>query len=310
MNLILFLFAFVIQRKTRISFSYAFDRWSKLVVTGISARFARLPEWCGALVTSIVFLSVIAGLWGVLSLLQGIAYDVFYFFVVFLVILSLIGDADSAGKLDEFLTHWRQRDSQGALLSLLSNNIVPGQEADSSRLLLREVANWLLLDTFQRYFLILFWFAVAGPTGALAARIVEQVCRTDSNACLVKVFNPILFVLEAVPCRIVAIAMVFLSDQSPLNWQFFRQVIFGRFSSDRLLLVSAQVALPEHNLGKRDRLVKMVVSEEVLLQEDFDDFYLAGDTGIKALRVLLTQVVWGCFFVWALVQLGVYYFPG
>ncbi|PIE43787.1 MAG: hypothetical protein CSA50_04090 [Gammaproteobacteria bacterium] len=310
MNLILFLFAFVIERKTHVPFSYVFDRASSIFVASLSARFKRLPEWLGLVFFFLIFLVLVTGVYGGLFLLQDVLYGGFYFFAVFLLVLSLIGDPHSASELDAFLTHWRREESQAALQSLQKSHIVFSHNADSPQLLLRDVVNWLLLQTFQRYFLILFWFAVTGPAGALVARIVEQACQPYSWTPSRRALTPILSALEFVPGRLVAIAMVFLSNRASLNWQFFQQVIFVQMRSVRLLLVSAQVALPHVNLGKRDRMVTLVVDDDALLQNEFTNSYQTGDQGIQALRVLLTQVVWGCFLVWASVQLGCFYFLG
>jgi len=145
----------------------AFSRWQAYIAK-------RLSQGLG---TSAVFLlsilPLILLLWLLLWWLDGVYWYLPVLGLHLVVVFYALGRRCDLIWISRYMTAWRQADFEAAGYYAAEILDEPINDISDSELHARVVSR-LVVFAFDRLFLVLFWYLLLGPVGALLARLTEQ----------------------------------------------------------------------------------------------------------------------------------------
>ncbi len=116
-----------------------------------------------------------------LALLQPIAYGLLAMPVHLLVMIYSLGRGDVLAELGAFRDAWRRGDGEAALLAAERDL---GLSADTPAALLAGAQGYLLWQGYQRFFAVIFWYALLGPLVPLAYRLLALTAEYTTDPAL------------------------------------------------------------------------------------------------------------------------------
>lgn len=130
--------------------------------------------------------------------------------VLHILVLLVAFDRTQPGKLAaDFMDKWKSRDYEGAKLYLRQELRAPElREIDKPDVLLDYFCKKLIHRCFEKMFVMFFWYMVAGPIGVLLCYVSYQLRdshREDQEAGLVEMVALVVWVLEWIPMRLLAL---------------------------------------------------------------------------------------------------------
>jgi AmpE protein len=177
MKLLILVAVWALHRGVRLSLSSSFDDSAVRLFRGLSGT--QLAQWLGVqALTLLTILLPVVLLWLLMARLGAWYYGAISGFLSFMILAMLLGCnrlrlATEAYQGDERRNRWP--DSKNTLLAaglLVKRNWI---SVDARH---KDVCSQILALNIQRYFVVVFWFMVAGPAGALLARLT-QAARTS-----------------------------------------------------------------------------------------------------------------------------------
>ncbi|WP_404417131.1 regulatory signaling modulator protein AmpE [Marinospirillum sp.] len=159
------------QKLTR-PFDRAFLGWQRWIAARLGCRLGAAPGFLAAVLPWVLIL------WLLLWWLHASFWVLPTLAVHLLVVFYALGRRSELVWVERYMVAWRQGDHQAA--SYYAEEILDDNDLgdDACQLHARVVAR-LIYFAFDRLFLVLFWYLLLGPVGALLARLSE---RTISNA--------------------------------------------------------------------------------------------------------------------------------
>lgn len=173
------------------------------------------------------------GLWGLLGLLFAIAVLVF-----------TLGPRDLPQDVDDYCAV-RDGEDDAARLSLV-RSFAPELEEDADlRACDEAVVRGILVGAHDRWFAVIFWFALLGPLGAVLFRAVEQLARRpEANEFGITV-QQLLGVLGWLPARLMVLAYALSGhfEQAMQAWRGAPSGLPMAVQSEALLQAAGEGAL-------------------------------------------------------------------
>lgn len=164
-------------KKLTLPLDKAFNTWQVFIAK-------RLQKSLGS---SVVFLicvmPLVLLLWLLLWWLDGVYWYLPVLLIHLLTVIYALGRRCDLVWIERYIAAWRQSDHQAASYyaeEVLGESV--GSEAGKK--LHSRVVSRLVVFAFDRLFLVLFWYLLLGPVGALMARLTEQAitnARKEAN---------------------------------------------------------------------------------------------------------------------------------
>lgn len=148
----------------------------------------RLQQGLGS--SAVFLLSImpaVLALWLLLWWLDGVYWYLPALGVHLLVVFYALGRRCDLVWVERYMVAWRQGDYQAASYYAADILDEPVQSENSKDLHARVISR-LVMFAFDRLFLVLFWYLLLGPVGALMARLTEQTianARRETNQLVV-----------------------------------------------------------------------------------------------------------------------------
>ncbi|MGP4844235.1 regulatory signaling modulator protein AmpE [Marinobacter sp. 1Y8] len=203
--------------------------------------------------------------------------------VVLLLTMGLPGWRDA---LQAYGESWRRGDMQGAW-HYVSHLLTSGQRAEGLEPegLHRAITSRLLSQVFERYFLVVFWFVLLGPAGAVGIRLCLALRDHWPSAPARPAFGRLIAVVAWVPVRLLALSFGLAGDLGGWLVTAKRRTFVLRDNARAMLFDSANGALSSYALDP--------VRFEAAHPDDWPDF---GARSLSAVRDLLNRsfLVWIC----------------
>lgn len=240
MNFLLLIVLYIMQRRFDIPFSRVFDR--KLESVMKRYRWRTVSAAC--------FFIVLTMLMGIVLYfsLEAIRQDYFgllYFLVEFLILVFLIGDSGFKEQMIQFSKSDEKGDYTGAHHILSACYPTEAVYRINSPAELRyQACHWLLEESFRRYFLIIFWFALMGAPGALMARVFEQIELKKSSGQL-PIFLMAYEMMAFIPSRVLAFSFAFTGNFSSCYRIALERMLDFKITAVDFLHLTARGALDE-----------------------------------------------------------------
>ncbi len=181
------------------------DEWFRSWQATVS-NWALAPHWRLALTVLVPVLLVIV----VLDALRGSLFGLLWIAAAVGLLLYSFGRGDFHALMDRYRSYCRSGDLEGAWLAAESEwgVVTTGDKPESAVDAHRMIQRGLYYMGFQRWFVVVFYFALFGPAGALAYRLL-QLSRDGAESALVA---RVLHVLDWVPARLLAAVFAVTGD--------------------------------------------------------------------------------------------------
>ena len=254
MTFIVILIAWVLLQRLGPDFMRAHDRWleawqmrgsAALSVVPVRIRLLLLAGLPGALVALLAWVVSpwLAGLWLLLLDLLVLAYS--------------LGRGNYRAELDNYLERWQRGDLEAAyqVAQQSFGRGLNGEEdlsADSAQQLHQQMRRAALYTGLERWFAVVFWFALLGPGLALTYRLLHLLRQQAAPDIPERMWlAQWLEWLDWLPARLLGLAFAIIGDfvSCMRSW---RDHFFGQHSVRDLLVIYAERSVPHAEAGVRE----------------------------------------------------------
>lgn len=211
MRFLILLLTFVVQRKFSLTLSRHHDVWAGQYLDFFEKKMPVVRH------NSVVYLAIGIVLPAfllafILALVNDLLFGVMTLFINFVVLFMCLGCGYLKTLMDDYLNYWLKGEYQRALNTLESARIhISNADNLSQAEIHRAACSAFVYQTFQRYFIIIFWFMLAGPVGALVARLADVSAESDSSYRPARV-RFLCQLLEWLPARLLAVTFSLVSN--------------------------------------------------------------------------------------------------
>ncbi|WP_111496644.1 MULTISPECIES: regulatory signaling modulator protein AmpE [Marinobacter] len=202
------------------------------------------------------------------------------------VLLAMMGVPGWRNPLGAYGEAWRRGDAQAAWHHV--NHLLPAPErglATEPRELHRLLARQFVAVVFERYFLVIFWYVLAGPAGAVGARLAVALRDHWPHPAGRETFARFVFPIAWIPARLLSISFGVAGDLAGWMGGAGRRILSPGMAAADLLFDSANRALSSYSLDP-DRFARTHPDE-------WQDY---GERSLRAVRDLMNRslFVWIC----------------
>ena len=196
-------------------------------MANLSTKISRHPSTRRVLGTSLAYLIPLFALGVILYLVAGQLYGLPTMLVHILVLLVAF-DRIQPGKLArEFLEKWKAEDIQACMLYLKQELAMPeALKIDDEEALSEYFSKQLVYRSFEKMFVMFFWYIVGGPIGIIFCYVsyqlrdlqIESVARkkADERECEqeaeITLITNLIWLLEWMPMRLLAITFSLIGN--------------------------------------------------------------------------------------------------
>lgn len=206
MKFIVLLFAVLLQKQTKQTGYQRNSRWFKRLLTPFSV--SDMSVTAQVFVFTLVVVLPCLTLGALLSQLTGIVAGSLSVLLQVVLFLYILGRDDFSTRFASYKECWQRADYQGAYLCAQQFLNVQEQAQDKPVQLHKTVLQAIVFAWFSRFFIFVFWFLVAGITGALACLLSYWFYREFKLPWL----KSILGALEWLPSRLLALSIALAGD--------------------------------------------------------------------------------------------------
>jgi AmpE protein len=284
MEFVVFLAAYLVRRKLDNANLFSGDvLWRKSfapahkVAPGREARLGR-----GLLIIAVPVLLLGLGEFFLRDAGWSLAVHLF----AFLLLLGLMGTPGLGSILDEYTKAWRRGDMQAAWHQV--NDLLPPEErgaASSPEHMHRALSETLIGLIFERFFVVAFWYVIAGVGGAFTARALIALRDHWPHAAARVGFGRLANGVNYLPARLLSLTFGIAGDLA--GWLKGGKSAVLSFSGEnkQTLMAAANSSLTGYELDP-ERFSKVHA-------DDWPDF---GNRSLAAIRGLMNRsmLVWIC----------------
>jgi AmpE protein len=167
-----------------------------------------------------------------LLVLQPLAYGLLALPVHLLVLVYSLGRGNLRGVLGPFRDAWRREDEQAAL-HVAERDL--GLNAESPSGLLQRVQARLLLDGFQGFFAVIFWYCLLGPVAALAYRLLALIASHSRQADVAGRAALVQHAFDWLPVRLLAGSFALVGNFVALSKVMLHELLSWEIGSAELI---------------------------------------------------------------------------
>ncbi|MEX2131944.1 MAG: regulatory signaling modulator protein AmpE [Pseudohongiellaceae bacterium] len=285
------------------------DSWFFNLRNWLENRSAGLVDrydngWLATMV--LVFLVPLIFLGIVLWLVDGLVFDLLTIGIHIMVLLFAIDRTHPGMLAQNYLDRWREGDFEACFLYL--NEHLSGQDLHSTtdpRTLHLNFERLYTYRCFERMFVMIFWYVVAGPISVVFVYICYQYRdgkNENANQTSEQVNNLLLLILEWLPLRLLGLTFCLVGDFESCFGKYRTMFFSNQRPTDEAVHELATAAL---GLNTGQSILGAVQAGGAEKPEAFRDL---AALEIDALQALLerSQIIWLCFLaVAAVFGLGV-----
>lgn len=274
------------------------DSWFFKMRSWLEERVGKLQHgkneaWLYSLL--LVFLVPLVALGAVLLLIDDFAFGLVSLFVHATVLLFAIDRTHPGMLAQEYLVHWREGDFEACYLFLQRE--LAGREiaaSDDPRQLHQNFGRLYTYRCFEKMFVMIFWYMVAGPLGVMFTYICYQYRDASDTspypAAGMQLIHTLLLIIEWIPLRLVGLTFCLVGDFEAC-FEKLKNLMFDNTQAAD----DAIYALAGNALG-----ISAGASDAVRFTADSraqDSFRDLAALEIDSMQALLerSQIIWVCF---------------
>lgn len=284
MALVVFLLAYLARRKLDAANAWSGESvWRKAFHASAEAPAGReAGKWKGLLIVGVPTVLIAAADW----YLRVLGWRMATYPLEFLLLVMLMGAPGWRSTLEAYSESWARGDMQGAWHHVKDS--LPARERgaatspDEMHLILSRT---LMVNIFERFFLIAFWYVVGGPALAFFARGVIALRDRWPQAAARPGFAVLAEVLNWLPARLLSVTFGVAGDLAGWMNEGKRALTGITLKADQVLMAAANGALTGYAL-EPGRFAQ-------LHPDEWADY---GRRSLGAIRDLLNRsmLVWIC----------------
>lgn len=177
-------------------------------------------------------------------------YGLPLFALELLILLYSLGRGDFRLQLNEYLERWRRGDQEAAYQQARNIGDLHGLEkVDNAGELHQRVRTALLYQGLERWFAVVFWFALAGPAAALAYRLLQllasgprtEAAMAEADTDYQLMARAILNVADWIPARLLGLSFALIGNFTE-TMQVWRQTLVAQLPTEELMVCYQQAA--------------------------------------------------------------------
>lgn len=204
MSLLALIISYFLQQKLELSLSIKFDRIT--LKTLLPDQFSMMVknQASAFLLLLLILVAYFSLFYVLLFLVQETLWAEATLVVETLVLLLLIGQRGFKQQLENYLSAWKRGSFNEALRKQQAiTKIKPDLLRDPADMN-NEVSKSLLYHHFNRFFVISFWYMVAGPAMAVLVRVSDLIAQHSSDQ-LKRVSVKVNHIIEWLPARLLGL---------------------------------------------------------------------------------------------------------
>ncbi|WP_020408227.1 regulatory signaling modulator protein AmpE [Hahella ganghwensis] len=211
MKFLVLLLTFVLQRKFNLTLSRQHDQWTRQFLMFFEAKFPVIRHNATLYVVIAIVLPALALLL-VLTMIDGVLFGMATLFVHIIMLFLCLGCGYLKQAVELYRTQWEAEKYQSAFRTLESADIfIEDAEKLTPAEIHYQATSQYMYMTFQRYFMVIFWYMIAGPVGALVARLAH-VAGCEATAYTPRQVGIVYKVLEWLPARLLALSFALVGN--------------------------------------------------------------------------------------------------
>lgn len=284
MILVVFLLAYLVRRKLDAANAWSSEPlWRSAFHWGSTAKAGKeASRWKGLAMIVVPALLLAAGDW----YLHVVGWRMAAYPLEFLLMVLLMGAPGWRARLDVYSQSWARGDMQSAWHHVMDS--LPAQErgaATSPDEMHLALSRTLMVNVFERFFLVAFWYAVGGIAAAFFVRGVVALRDHWPQAAARPGFAVLAEILNWLPSRLLAFTFGVAGDLAGWMKEGKRTLFDVTLKTNQLLMGAASAALTGYAL-EPERFSKIHP----------DEWASFGGRSLEAIRDLLNRsmLVWIC----------------
>lgn len=171
--------------------------------------------------------------WLLLWQLEIVAYGWLLVPVHLVILLYSLGRNDVGAKLGAFCEAWNRGDEEAAYLAAQRDLSLDG---GNERQLFERVQTYLLWQSYQSFFAVVFWYVLLGPLAALAYRLLDFVEQQGRSAALREQAAQLRHAFDWLSARVLAVTFAIVGNLATFKRVLAPRLLDWEVPADRLLL--------------------------------------------------------------------------
>jgi len=277
MSFLALLLSYFLQQKLDLSLSGKFDNAALQLLR--PQQFSLMVKTKG---TALVLVLLISGAYFSLVYAFFFYIEQLFFGVLALacnvfLLLLLLGQTGFKENLTFYIESWRRGDFEAAAFKQQVLSGINARRLNDPVNMQNEVCTSILYHNFNRFFIIIFWFVLAGPAAAVAVRVIDVVSQHSSHQLKISAMW-VKKIVEWIPARLLALSFALAGDFKGAIKYCLKSFVHINASAQSVLRGAASGALDNYDMN-------FVVDSNMSL----DTLISTGDKGITAIRDLLSR---------------------
>jgi len=213
MKFLVLLLIFILQRKLNLTISRQHDQWARRFLTCFESLLPVIRHHVTLYVLIAIILPALALLL-LLSLVEGLFFGMGTLFLHIVILFLCLGCGYVSQAMELYLSQWEAGSYQSAFRVLENAEMfIQGAETMTPAEIHYHACLQFMYRTFQCYFMVIFWYMVGGPVGALVARLAH-VAGSKSRLYAPSQMVVIYQILEWLPVRLLGLTFALVGNFS------------------------------------------------------------------------------------------------
>lgn len=203
MSFVALLISYFLQQKMDWPLSAQFDRLTLKLLRPEQFSIMAKNNTAAFCLLTLILLAYFSLVYVIFFLIADIFYGALSLLLQTFILLLVFGQKGFKRDLERYLIAWKRGDFEAAAIN---QQAICGESARLLRdpiTMQNDVSKMLLYHNFNRFFLIAFWFMVAGPAMVIVVRVVDLVSQGSSHQ-LRRASEKVKTIFEWLPARLLA----------------------------------------------------------------------------------------------------------
>lgn len=211
MSFVVFLVGYFLQQKMDWPLSLKFDRATLTILRPEHFSIMAKSNGIAFSLLILILLAYFSFFYVLFFLIETMFYGAVSLLLQIIVLLLVLGQKGFKENLENYLKAWKRGDFEAAAFKQQALSGVNARLLRDPVMMQNEVSKALLYHNFNRFFVVMFWFMVAGPAMIIVVRVADLIAQHSSHQ-LRRVAVSVNSALEWLPARLLALTFTLTGD--------------------------------------------------------------------------------------------------
>lgn len=204
MSFVALLVSYFLQQKMDWPLSLQFDRLTLNLLRPEQFSIMAKSNAAALFLLVLILLAYFSFFYVLFFLIESMFYGIVSLLLQIFVLLLVLGQKGFKDNIERYLVAWKRGDFEAAAFKQQMVSGVHGRLLRDPVMMQNEVSKALLYHNFNRFFVITFWFMVAGPATIIVVRVADLIAQHSSHQ-LKRVAVSVNAAIEWLPARLLAL---------------------------------------------------------------------------------------------------------